>query len=157
MPHKCVIKLGQHWFRSGLVTWSAPSHYLSQYWLIVNCAFRNILQWNSNQNTKFFIHKNASKNIVCEIAAILSRGKWVNDGIMFLEKSTGNLVAFFSISTCRWTGADRHQGWGLLNQCPPFRYYLKFSASSKHTLAIEYHVYIWQVSPQLSCGGTCQI
>ena len=28
---------------------------------------------------------------------------------------------------------------------------------SKHILAIEYHVYIWQVSPQLSCGDTCQI
>ena len=28
---------------------------------------------------------------------------------------------------------------------------------SKHTLAIESHIYIWQVSPQLSCGGTCQI
>ena len=24
-------------------------------------------------------------------------------------------------------------------------------------LAIEYYVYIWQVSPQLSCGDTCQI
>ena len=24
-------------------------------------------------------------------------------------------------------------------------------------LAIEYHVYIWQVSRQLSCGDTCQI
>ena len=32
-----------------------------------------------------------------------------------------------------------------------------FSSLSKHTLAIEYHVYIRQVSPQLSCGGTCQI
>ena len=32
-----------------------------------------------------------------------------------------------------------------------------FSAVSKHTLAIEYHVYIWQVSLQLSCGGTCHI
>ena len=27
----------------------------------------------------------------------------------------------------------------------------------KHTLAIEYHLYIWQVSPQPSCGDTCQI
>ena len=26
-----------------------------------------------------------------------------------------------------------------------------------NTLAIEYHVYIWQVSSQLSCGDTCQI
>ena len=24
-------------------------------------------------------------------------------------------------------------------------------------LAIEYHNYIWQVLPQLSCGDTCQI
>ena len=28
---------------------------------------------------------------------------------------------------------------------------------SKQTLAIEYHVYIWQVSPQLSCADTRQI
>ena len=26
-----------------------------------------------------------------------------------------------------------------------------------HTLAIEYHVCIWHVSPQLSFGDTCQI
>ena len=49
------------------------------------------------------------------------------------------------------------QGWGLLSQFPPFRYFPNFSVSLKHTLPIEYRVYIWQVSPQLSCGGTCQI
>ena len=38
---------------------------------------RNKLQWNY-QNTKLFIHKNASENIVWEKAAILSRGRWVN-------------------------------------------------------------------------------
>ena len=27
----------------------------------------------------------------------------------------------------------------------------------KHTLAVKYRIYIWQVSPQLSCGDTCQI
>ena len=32
-----------------------------------------------------------------------------------------------------------------------------FPLLSKQTVAIEYHVYIWQVSPQLSCGDTCQI
>ena len=47
--------------------------------------------------------------------------------------------------------------WGLLNQFLPFRYFPKFSALSKHILIIEYHTHIWQVSPQLSCGGTCQI
>ena len=28
-----------------------------------------------NQNTKLFIHENASENIVCEMAAILSTGR----------------------------------------------------------------------------------
>ena len=37
------------------------------------------LQWNHNQNTKLFIQKNACKNIVCETAAILFNGIWVND------------------------------------------------------------------------------
>ena len=48
-------------------------------------------------------------------------------------------------------------GWGLLSQFPPFRYFPNISASPKHTLAIACHVYIWQVSPQLCCGDTCQI
>ena len=48
-------------------------------------------------------------------------------------------------------------GWGLLSQFSPFRYFPHFPLLSKQTLAIEYHVYIWQVSPQLSCCDTCQI
>ena len=35
------------------------------------------LQWHFNQNTKLAIHENASENIVCEVAAILFRGRWV--------------------------------------------------------------------------------
>ena len=48
-------------------------------------------------------------------------------------------------------------GWGLLRKFSPFRYYLDFSSLSKHTLEIEYHVYILQISLQHSCGDTCQI
>ena len=36
------------------------------------------LEQNLNQNTNIFIHKNVSKNIIYEIAAILSKGRWVN-------------------------------------------------------------------------------
>ena len=36
------------------------------------------LQWNFNQNTKFFIHKNALENILCDMATILSRGRCVD-------------------------------------------------------------------------------
>ena len=31
--------------------------------------------WNFDQNTKLFIHENASENIICEMAAILSGGE----------------------------------------------------------------------------------
>ena len=41
---------------------------------------RNTLQWNSNQNTERFIAKNAFGN-VCEMAAILSRKRWVNEAM----------------------------------------------------------------------------
>ena len=34
------------------------------------------LQRHFNQNTKLFIHKNVSEDIVCEMAAILSKEKW---------------------------------------------------------------------------------
>ena len=46
--------------------------------------------------------------------------------------------------------SDGALGWGLLSQFLPFRYFPNFSALSKHTLDIEFHVDIWQVSPQLS-------
>ena len=36
------------------------------------------IKWILNQNTKVFIHKNASEYIVCEMTTILSRGQWVN-------------------------------------------------------------------------------
>ena len=78
MPHICVSESGQQWFTQWLVAYSAPSHYLNQCWVIVNWTLRNKLQWNFNQTTKFFIHVNASENVVCEMAAILSRGWWVN-------------------------------------------------------------------------------
>ena len=48
-------------------------------------------------------------------------------------------------------------GWGLLSQFSPFRYFPNFSASQKYMLAMVYHVHIWQVLPQPSCGDTCQI
>ena len=44
---------------------------------IVNWNIRNKLQWNLNQNTKNFIHENASENTIYEIVAILSRGRLV--------------------------------------------------------------------------------
>ena len=52
---------------------------------------------------------------------------------------------------------DKARGGGLLIQFNSLRYFPKCSAFSKHMLDIEYHVYIWQISSQLSYDDTCQI
>ena len=50
----------------------------------------------------------------------------------------------------------------MLFSCPVqnfkmIKWLSNFSTSLDYTLAIEYDVYIWQVSPRVSCGDTCQI
>ena len=67
VPHICVSKLGQHWFRQWLVACSAPSHCLDQCWLIVNWTLRNKRYWNSIRNTKGFFHEKHLK---------MSSAKW---------------------------------------------------------------------------------
>ena len=62
------------WTGSALVQLKAPSHYLNQFWVIVNWNLRNKFQWNFNQNTKFLIYQNSSEYICCEMVTILSRG-----------------------------------------------------------------------------------
>ena len=49
------------------------------------------------------------------------------------------------------------QVWGSLNQFLPLRWFPNVSQLSKHWIPIEYHVHIWRMSPQLSCGDTRQI
>ena len=52
-----------HWFRWWLVTWLAPSHYLNQWWNIVNWSPGKKLQWNRYLNLYIFIQE-------------MSSGKW---------------------------------------------------------------------------------
>ena len=56
----------------------------------------NTLQWNFNQNTKLFIHKNACENILCEIAVILSRGRqvnWLSPSDTYIHQLIGSTLA----------------------------------------------------------------
>ena len=78
MPHICVSESDQHWFRKWRVAYSVPCYYLKQSWVVINWILRNTLQWNFNQNTKHFVHKTASENIVCKMVSILSRPQCVN-------------------------------------------------------------------------------
>ena len=48
-------------------------------------------------------------------------------------------------------------GWGLLKLRSLISPLAKFSILQKYLLYYLHHIHIWQVSPQLSCGNTCQI
>ena len=85
-------------------------------WVIVIWTFRNKLQWNCNQNTNFFIHENASKNIVCEMVAILSMGRWVNKlrlGDTYMHQWTGS--SLLQIMACHLFGAKEKVSYCQLN------------------------------------------
>ena len=38
-----------------------------------------------------------------------------------------------------------------------FFHFPSFSESSQHLLPVKYHIHVWQMLPQISCGDTCQI
>ena len=76
---------------------------------------------------------------------------WPGDTILFQDNAVENIL-------CRLMAVcDADLGWGLLSQFPVYHNFPQFSALWRHALATKCHIYIWQVSPQLSCGGTCQI
>ena len=56
-----------------------------------NWTLMNKLQWNSYQNTKLFIHENASENIVSEMGAILFRVRWVKSLVVTNRWSVNTL------------------------------------------------------------------
>ena len=64
--------------------------------------FRNKLEWNLSQDRKLFIHENASENIVCEMAAILSRRRWV-------KRCTSSLITATAKVDSNPTTRDSHQ------------------------------------------------
>ena len=51
---------------------SAPSHYLTYYYNIVNWTLRNTFQWNLNRNSYIYIQE----DFVLKMAAILSRPQY---------------------------------------------------------------------------------
>ena len=57
---------------------TAPSHYLNQCWNIFDWTLRNKIQWNPSQNSFIFIPENEFENVVCKMAAILSRPQCVD-------------------------------------------------------------------------------
>ena len=139
MQHICVSESSQHWLRKWLIAYSAPSHYLNQCWVIVTWTHRNKLQRIHDHGTKNSIHENASENIVCEMAAILSRRRWVKstDAIVHngTRPSTGPLLTislYIFCSTFRWLSVIfnyiywledlMHNGYGTRQNTPNLQY-----------------------------------
>ena len=96
----------------------------------------NKLQGYRNQNTKAVIEKMSFENVFCKL--------WTH---------------FFQPECVYPSGAETgiFQGWGVTKPISSMPLYSEFLALPKHTLDTEYHINIWQVSPQLNCGDTCQI
>ena len=65
--------------------------------------------------------------------------------------SVANVVAMGKI--------NQYKSWGggYLAYFLHSTIFRKFSALSKHLIAIEYDINIWQMSLPLSCSGTCHI
>ena len=125
-------------------------------WLIDNWTLTNKFQWNLNPNN-ISIHENAFENVTWEMAAILSRGTWVKICLIRVPTLVSSVR---HLQGKRYTSPPCqhlvHQGRRLINQFPPFLYFPIFFTIEKYTLSVEYHVCIWQVSSQLSCGDSCQ-
>ena len=98
-----------------MLTYLVPSHYLNQFSIIVNWPLRNKLQWNFNQNTNIFIHKNASETIAYKVVAILSRGRWDKSlwpNHTIWRQRSGSTLA--QVMACCLTAPSHY-----LNQCWP--------------------------------------
>ena len=63
-----------NWVRIGPDNGLPPARRQTITWTQDWRTHRNELKENSNQNTKVSIYENALENVVCEMAAILSRG-----------------------------------------------------------------------------------
>ena len=62
--------------------------------------FRNTPQRNFNRNSYISIQENAFENIVCETAAILSRGRWVNE----ITTTAGRALGALGVGGGGWGG-----------------------------------------------------
>ena len=104
VPHICISESGQHWFRLWLVAYSVPSHYLNQCWIIVNWTLRDTIRWNFSQKSNFFIRENVLENVICEVAAILSRrvSEWLNlTAFLGTVDSEAHIVHISRCQRCR--------------------------------------------------------
>ena len=78
VTHICIRKLCHHWFRSWLLAWFEPSHYLTQWWFLVNLTLMNIFHRNCDLKSKSSsFQKMHLKMWSAKMVIIFSGPQWV--------------------------------------------------------------------------------
>ena len=83
METECISGPGLPSIRYGFGVYSAPSHYLRDWWFIVNWLNGNNVQSNLNKNKNILIDENEFENVVCKRLLISPQPNtsWCSDNI----------------------------------------------------------------------------
>ena len=86
VTHMCVTNLAIICSENGLSpSWSTPSHYLNQYWQMVDWTLK---KKTSRRNSCIFTQQNPFQNVVWKMAAILSGPHCINNmAILYISAS----------------------------------------------------------------------
>ena len=112
-----------------------------------------------SQISNFFIQENSFKNVVCEMAAFLSRGRWVN-----LYGSLCGIIIFTVLVSIYTSTNDRFASW--LHSCQPFAIH-RTTPTITNSYEYDYVFHIcWNYDPSpvviltnrpgnTGCGAAC--
>ena len=127
LTHICIGEMGHHCFRQWLVACSTPSHYLKQYLLIAI----GLLETNFSEILigllPFSFKKIHLKMSSAKMAAILSKGRWVNCALHSKQTQTDYLNP-----PLLWTRSQR----GKYSKCI---YFNKTFLQNFHGLFFRFH------------------
>ena len=85
-------------------------------WYIGNCTLRNKLQWNFNRNLNLLIQEYAFENVICEMAAILSRPHCVKVPSLFHAECCYVARGIFVYDECKKLVDDSNVVFDICNQ-----------------------------------------
>ena len=101
-------------------------------------------------------HFNVIHNNVSKVAKMTTSDAVCNEIFINMMRFQCSL-AWDVLFVCKNKFLSIYLGWGLLKLRSLISPWAKFSILQKYLLYSLNHIHIWQMSPQLSCGDTCQI
>ena len=143
-----LLNTFQHYF--------APSYHLNQCWNIVNFTRRNKLWWNINRNSHIFIQEKVLKNVVCEIADILSQSQCVIQDSRLGASPLGTMTVHKYCVRCflmgQWQTSRKHENVLNWQKCYAKKPHISYSILM-HELTRPFfcRVNILSLTPSLLC------